>query len=346
MGHARSQEVCDMDRLTEGSIVVAGGGSWGTALAHVLAHAGHSPMLLLRDAGVAAHIAAKHENPRYLPGRTIHPRVGATVDSSILRGCSLLVLAVPCQKQRAFLEGIRPLMPGGCIVVNAAKGLERGTCLPMSKVAAEALPGVGSRYAVISGPSFAAEVMEGLPTAVVLGCADESLGALLRDVFSTPFFRCYSNADVTGVETGGALKNVMAIAAGVCDGLGFGHNSRAGLITRGLAELKRIGKKLGAEPATFMGLSGLGDLVLTCTGDLSRNRQVGLRLGRGETLDEIIQSLGMVAEGVETARATRELAHRLGVDAPVTDAVCAIINGDTAPHDAVAELMRRPLRRE
>jgi glycerol-3-phosphate dehydrogenase (NAD(P)+) len=346
MKHDESQEVCDMDRLTEGTIVVAGGGSWGTALAHVLAHAGHEPMLLLRDEGVARHIATEHENPRYLPGRAIHPGVGATADASILRGCSLLVLAVPCQKQRGFLEAVRPFLPRGCVVVNAAKGLERGTCLPLSKVAAEALPGVGSRYAVLSGPSFAAEVMEGLPTAVVLGCADESLAALLRDVFSTPFFRCYSNADITGVETGGALKNVMAIAAGVCDGLGFGHNSRAGLITRGLAELKRIGKKLGADPATFMGLSGLGDLVLTCTGDLSRNRQVGLRLGRGESLEEIIRSLGMVAEGVETARATKELARRLGVDAPVTRAVCAIIDGETTPHDAVAELMSRPLRHE
>ncbi|MBO6002251.1 MAG: NAD(P)-dependent glycerol-3-phosphate dehydrogenase [Mailhella sp.] len=327
-------------------IVVAGGGSWGTALAHALACAGHEATILLRDEETAAHIREHHENPRYLAGKKLHFLVGAATGEKVLENCSLLVLAVPCQKQRGFLEAVRPLLPRGCVVVNAAKGLERGTCLPLSRVAAEALPGVGSRYAVLSGPSLAAEVMGGLPTAVVLGCADESIAELLRDVFSTPFFRCYSNADITGVETGGALKNVMAIAAGVCDGLGFGHNSRAGLITRGLAELKRIGTKLGADPATFMGLSGLGDLVLTCTGDLSRNRQVGLRLGRGESLEEIILSLGMVAEGVETARATKDLAHKLGVDAPVTRAVCAIIDGETAPHDAVAELMSRPLRRE
>ena len=203
-----------------------------------------------------------------------------------------------------------------------------------------------ARYAVLSGPSFAAEVMDQHPTAVVLGCQDERLGARLREVFSTPFFRCYSSGDVTGVEAGGALKNVMAIAAGVCDGLGFGSNARAALITRGLAELARIGTAMGAEPLTFMGLSGLGDLTLTCTGDLSRNRQVGLRLGQGESLESIVSSLGMVAEGVKTAHAARLLALRFGTSAPITKTVCRIIEEGSSPREAVTALMTRELKKE
>ncbi len=335
-----------MNGWMDGSVVVAGGGSWGTALANVLAHAGHCPQLLLRDSVMADYINARHENPRYLPRRPMHPGVRATADTSVLSGCALLVLAVPCQTQRAFLEGARAFLPGGCVIVNAAKGLESGTSLRLSRVASEVVPDAAARYAVLSGPSFAAEVMDRLPTAVVLGCADADLAARLRGMFSTPFFRCYSSPDVTGVEVGGALKNVMAIAAGVCDGLCFGHNSRAALIARGLAELTRLGTGLGADPATFMGLSGLGDLVLTCTGDLSRNRQVGLRLGRGEALADIVASLGMVAEGVATAKAAQGLARRLGVDAPVTDAVCAIIDGAMTPHGAVTALMGRPLKNE
>ena len=325
---------------------VAGGGSWGTALAHVLATAGHDTTLVLRDETVARAINERHENPRYLPEKKLNPEVKASVSPECLEDVDILVLAVPCQHQRSWLQAALPRLPEGCVIVNASKGLENGTCLTMSRVVSEELSSLFPRYAVLSGPSFAAEVMDGQPTAVVLGCGDDTLGARLREVFSTPFFRCYSSSDVIGVETGGALKNVMAIAAGICDGLGFGSNARAALITRGLAELSRLGTAMGAKPLTFMGLSGLGDLVLTCTGGLSRNRQVGLRLGRGEKLDDIVSSLGMVAEGVKTAEAAALLAARLHVSVPVTEAMCRVLHDHADPADAVRDLMERPLREE
>lgn len=327
-------------------VAVAGGGSWGTALAHVLAVAGHEVTLVLRDASVAQAVNTRHENPRYLPGKAIHPGVKASTSQDALQSADLLVMAVPCQHQRSWLENARSSLPRRCLVVNASKGLENGTCLTMSRVVAEELAPLHPRYAVLSGPSFAAEVMDGQPTAVVLGCEDENVGARLREIFSNPFFRCYSSTDVTGVETGGALKNVMAIAAGIGDGLGFGSNARAALITRGLAELSRLGTAMGARPLTFMGLSGLGDLVLTCTGGLSRNRQVGLRLGRGEKLEEIVASLGMVAEGVKTAVAARDLARKLHVSVPVTEAMCRVLHENADPAMAVRSLMERPLKEE
>ncbi len=328
-------------------VAVAGGGSWGTALAHVLACAGHDVTIILRDEAVAAAVNERRENPHYLPGRPLHPKVRASVDPAPLRGCELLVLAVPCQHQRRWLKDFGSLLHPDCILVNASKGLESQSCLTMSHVACEELgERVASRYAVLSGPSFAAEVMGEHPTAVVLGCTDDTLGARLRSLFSTPFFRCYSSTDVVGVEAGGSLKNVMAIAAGVCDGLGFGANARAALVTRGLAELARIGTAMGARPLTFMGLSGLGDLTLTCTGALSRNRQVGLRLGQGETLEHIVSSLGMVAEGVKTAQAALHLAQRFGVSAPITETVCRIIHEGASPREAVTELMTRELKEE
>lgn len=325
---------------------VAGGGSWGTALAHVLATAGHPVTIVLRDEAVARSINERHENPHYLPGRALHPGVRASTSPEAFAGCGLLVMAVPCQHQRAYWKSVHGLLDSHCVIVNASKGLETGTCLAMSQVAEEEMPGCSSRYAVLSGPSFAAEVMDAHPTAVVLASRDEALASSLRGTFSTPFFRCYSSTDVIGVEAGGALKNVMAIAAGMCDGLGFGSNARAALVTRGLAELSRIGTAMGARPLTFMGLSGLGDLVLTCGGDLSRNRQVGLRLGRGETLEQIVTSLGMVAEGVKTSQAARQLALRLQVSAPVTKTVCRIIEGGTSAREAVTELMGRTLKEE
>lgn len=326
---------------------VAGGGSWGTALAHVLACAGHDVTIILRDAAVAEAINTRHENPRYLPGRLLHPKVRASVQADTLTDCGLLVLAVPCQHQRQWLKDNGAMLRPDCVIVNASKGLESGSCLTMSQVACQELgERAMPRYAVLSGPSFAAEVMDQHPTAVVLGCMDDELGARLRTLFSTPFFRCYSSTDVTGVEAGGALKNVMAIAAGVCDGLGFGSNARAALITRGLAELARIGTAMGANPLTFMGLSGLGDLTLTCTGGLSRNRQVGLRLGQGETLEHIVSSLGMVAEGVKTAQAARLLAGRFGAAAPITETVCRILEEGSSPRDAVTALMTRELKEE
>ncbi|MCH5143985.1 NAD(P)-dependent glycerol-3-phosphate dehydrogenase [Desulfovibrio sp. UIB00] len=331
--------------MSNPEICVAGGGSWGTALAHLLATNGYKTSLWLRDAAVAEAVCKQHENPRYLPGFALHPSLAATTDPAVL-GREIVVLAVPCQQLRGWLAANAPFFRQKVVLVNAAKGIETANLATCAEVTAQSLGHLAPRYAALSGPSFAADVLRGLPTAVVLATADEALGHLLRQIFSGSAFRCYSSTDVMGVEMGGAVKNVMAIAAGVCDGLGLGHNSRAALITRGLAEMSRLGVARGAHPHTFMGLSGLGDLTLTCTGDLSRNRQVGLRLGRGEKLEHITTSLGMVAEGVKTTAAIHELARRLEVEAPLTDAVYSILYEDSDPQEVLHNLMSRRLRDE
>ena len=331
------------------TVTVYGGGSWGTALAHALACGGHGTRLLVRDATVAEAVNERHENPRYLSGLRLHANVLAVTDPSVLAESDVWVLAVPCQSQRAALEDVRRLLRPSTVVVNASKGIELNSLKPMSEVAAEGLGRPGHferRYAVLAGPSFAREVVECKPTAVVLGCADETLGASLRDLFATTWFRSYSSTDVRGVELGGAVKNVIAIAAGLSDGLGFGLNARAALVTRGLAETSRLGVALGARASTFMGLSGLGDLMLTCSGDLSRNRQVGLRLGSGESLEDIASSMCMVAEGVKTTQAVHRLAQRLGVDMPVTGTMYSVLYEGFAPREAVQALMGRQLKEE
>ena len=327
------------------SVCVAGGGSWGTALGHLLARGGHDVSLWLRDEAVASAINQKHENPRYLPGLSLDPRLAATTDPAVLAR-PLVVLAVPCQQLRRWLVAHARHFQPGVVLVNAAKGIETGSLSTCAEITAQELGGLNPRYAVLSGPSFAADVLRDLPTAVVLASCDEALGRHLRGVFSGPAFRCYSSTDVVGVEMGGALKNVMAIAAGTCDGLGLGANSRAALVTRGLAEMSRLGVARGAQAHTFMGLSGLGDLTLTCTGDLSRNRQVGLRLARGESLEHITRSLGMVAEGVKTTAAMHDLAQKLKVDAPLTGAVHSILYGGHDPRQVLRNLMARDLRDE
>jgi len=331
--------------MSNPEICVAGGGSWGTALAHLLATNGYKTSLWLRDAAVAEAVCKQHENPRYLPGFALHPSLAATTDPAVL-GREIVVLAVPCQQLRGWLAANVAFFRKNVVLVNAAKGIETANLATCAEVTEQSLGHLAPRYAGLSGPSFAADVLRGLPTAVVLATEDEALGHLLRQIFSGSSFRCYSSTDVMGVEMGGAVKNVMAIAAGVCDGLGLGHNSRAALITRGLAEMSRLGLARGAQPHTFMGLSGLGDLTLTCTGDLSRNRQVGLRLGRGEKLEHITTSLGMVAEGVKTTAAIHELARRLEVDAPLTDAVYSILYEDSDPQEVLHNLMSRRLRDE
>ncbi len=331
-------------------ITVYGGGSWGTALGHVLASAGHETTLLLRDEEVARAVNERHENPRYLAGLPLAPSLRAVTDTAILKDSDVWVLAVPCQSQRNVLESVRELARPETVIVNAAKGIELNSLKPLSVVSAEALHeterDMRRRYAMLSGPSFAREVIENKPSAVVLGCADEELGARLRAMFATPFFRCYSSPDVRGVELGGALKNVIAIAAGVCDGLQFGDNARAALVTRGLAEITRLGVAMGARASTFMGLSGLGDLMLTCAGELSRNRQVGLRLGRGERLEDIVADMHMVAEGVKTTRAVNALARKINVDMPISSAMDSLLDGRLAPRQAAELLMSRALKEE
>ena len=326
-------------------LVIIGGGSWGTALGHVWAEGGHEVRMLVRDPARAAEISEQHRNGRYLPDLSLSPKLSARHEpAAALAGAEVVVLAVPCRHMRAVLTDLVPFLPERPLLVCASKGIEGGSLARMSEVMAEAVP--SCRPGVISGPSFAREVVLGKPTAVVLACADKEAAESLRHALATETFRVYSSADVIGVELGGALKNTIALAAGVCDGMNLGDNARAALITRGLAEISRLGQALGARPATFMGLSGMGDLVLTCTGDLSRNRQVGLRLGRGEKLDDILGSMHMVAEGVYTTRAVCDLASRLSMDMPIAQALNRVLAGETDPARMVLELMTRALREE
>ena len=328
-------------------MTVFGGGSWGTALAHLMAEKGLEVTLLVRDPAQAEAVSLRHENHRYLPGLALAPSLRADTNAeTALAGAEVCLLAVPCQFLRHALEDVARFIPEQAIPVCASKGIEIGSLKRMSEVVADVLPALSRRYAILSGPSFANEVVEGKPTAVALGCADAALGERLRAIFSTACFRVYSSTDVVGVELGGAVKNVMAIAAGLCDGLGLGYNARAALITRGLAEMSRLGLALGARPVTFMGLSGMGDLVLTCTGDLSRNRQVGMRLAAGESMRQIGAGMHMVAEGVKTTEAVCVLGDKLGVDLPIADAIRRVLAHGAAPRTLVHELMARALREE
>ena len=328
-------------------ISILGAGSWGTALANVLAGKGEEAWLWSRSKEVAADVNERRANSRYLPGQALSPALRAETDlTRALSDTACVVLAVPCQHLGLFLREHRRLFPAGIGVVCASKGVELGTFRTMGQVVNEELAGLGPRYAVLSGPSFASEVVAGMPTAVALGCADQTLADLAQGLFSTENFRVYVNSDVVGVELGGAVKNIMAIASGISDGLGFGENARAALITRGLSEMSRLGAAMGARPATFMGLSGMGDLVLTCTGDLSRNRRVGLAIGRGQTLDEVLAGMHNVAEGVKTAQAVHALGVKRGIELPITAQVHAVLFEGKSPAAAVRELMTRPLRGE
>ncbi|MFI3271511.1 MAG: NAD(P)H-dependent glycerol-3-phosphate dehydrogenase [Pseudomonadota bacterium] len=328
-------------------IAVIGGGSWGTALAHQFASKVDTVHLLVRQAAVADFINTNHENPRYLRNLPLHRKLHATCDmAEALHEADVILSVVPVQQTRSVLRTMKPLLPQKAIVVSASKGVEVGSLKTVGDMVAEELAELTPSYAVLSGPSFAAEVVRGLPTAVVLGSACRELGEHLRDVFATPSFRTYSSTDVRGVELGGAFKNVIAIATGLSDGLGFGDNARAGLITRGLAEMSRLGMALGAQASTFMGLSGLGDLALTCTGDLSRNRQVGLGLAQGRSLAAIVDGMGMVAEGVKTTEAVYALAQKLDIDLPITSIMYGVLHHNRDPRAEVTGLMTRALRDE
>lgn len=328
-------------------IAVIGGGSWGTTLADLLAHKGLDVTLWVREMGLLAEIKSKGENTWYMPGVKLSPNLKVSLDAA--QTCAdkdMYLLAVPCQFLRSVLGDLRGVLPKNPMVVCASKGLELDSLQPMSVVCQEVLGGLKPTYAILSGPSFAFEVIRRMPTAVSLGCKDEKAAKEIQKAFATDYFRVYTNKDVVGVELGGAVKNIIAIAAGVSDELGFGNNARAALITRGLAEMGRLGKEMKADPKTFMGLSGLGDLVLTCTGDLSRNRQVGMRLARGQKLMDILSEMKMVAEGVKTTQAVHALAQKLKVDLPITAQVHAVLYEDKDPAAAVRELMTRSLREE
>lgn len=326
-----------------GPVAVVGAGSWGTALALLLAGKGLPVRLWSYEDDVVAEIRAHRENRSFLPGFPVPERVEPTNDlGQALDGAVVVVSVSPSQHAGGVLAGALDHLDPDALVVTASKGIEIATLRTMDQVLEELLPAPQHRrLVVISGPSFAAEVAAGLPTAVVVASRDSGAALQAQTLFQTPAFRVYTNDDVMGVELGGALKNVVALAAGVASGLGFGHNTLAALITRGLAEITRLGLVMGARRSTFSGLAGMGDLVLTCTGDLSRNRTVGTRLGQGEALDDILGDMRAVAEGVRTAPAVRDLARRHGVEMPIVEEVCAILEGVRSPSDAVRSLMLR-----
>jgi len=332
-------------------IAVIGAGSWGTALAGVLAGKGLETALWGYNPDHVAALNRDRENRKYLPGYHFPEAVHPTPDlAAAVKGCATVCMVVPSHGFRLVFEAVAPFLEKGCLVVSAVKGIENKTLMTMTQVMAEVLgtelQEKGISLAVLSGPSFAKEVALGMPTAVTIGCSSIEKAKELQRIFGTERFRVYASSDVMGLEISAALKNIVAIAAGISDGLGYGLNSRAALITRGLAEIKRLGVKMGADPLTFFGLSGLGDLVLTCTGDLSRNRTVGLKLGQGKKLSVILDEMEMVAEGVKTALSVHDLAVRLKVDMPILEQVYQILYKDKDCSAAVMDLLTREMKIE
>ena len=328
------------------NIAVVGAGAWGTGLSIVLGRKGsHRVRLWVLEREVCESIAQTRINEKFLPGRRIPDSVFTTTDlDTALEGAEIVVSAIPSQHCRRVFEGMRPLIPAQALIVSATKGLEEGTLKRMTEVIEEVLKGRNVEFSVgaLSGPSFAQEVARGDPTAITVASRDETLLRVVQPEFSDPAFRLYTNSDVVGVELGGALKNTIAIAAGICDGLGLGHNSAAALITRGLAEMTRLVIACGGRAETMAGLAGLGDLVLTCTGGLSRNRSVGVELGRGRKLPEILAGMhGMVAEGIFTTSAAIGLAKARQVEMPITEQMHAILHEHKPPQEAIRELMTR-----
>jgi glycerol-3-phosphate dehydrogenase (NAD(P)+) len=335
-------------------IAILGAGSWGTALSVVLSRARkpHEIWLWARNPTLAEALQTQRENSAYLPGILLPAGIRATHQiPAALAAAQVVIGAIPSVHTRAVYSQALPCITPEMIFVSATKGLEPATHLRMSLVLEQVLAKAGTlepsqRIAVLSGPSFAAEAARGEPTAVVLAAQDAALASLLQEELSGPSFRLYTNDDVLGVELAGAMKNVMGIAAGACQGLGLGSNPLAALITRGLAEMSRLAAALGARAETLSGLAGLGDLVLTCTGALSRNRHVGIELGKGRRLPDILAGMRMVAEGVDTAAPLLALAREHGIEMPITEQVDAILHRGKSPKDAIREIMDRPLKRE
>lgn len=329
-------------------VAVIGAGSWGTTLANLLASKGLEVCLWVREEEVFNEIYNKRVNSFFLPGVELLPQVKPvkTFEEALFKK-QLVILVVPSHVFREVLLKVNPYLQRHMVVMAATKGIENDTLMVMSDVAASVLPGeYMEHFACLAGPSFAKEVCQKYPTAVTIASSDMEHAERLQRSFFTDFFRVYVIQDLVGAQLGGALKNVIAIAAGAADGLMFGHNARAALITRGLAEITRLGVAMGANPHTFAGLAGMGDLVLTCTGDLSRNRTVGLKIGRGMSLNQITGGMNMVAEGIKTARSAYELAKKMNVDMPITTQVYQILYEGKEPKEAVKELMTRELKGE
>jgi glycerol-3-phosphate dehydrogenase (NAD(P)+) len=324
-----------------------GGGSWGTALAHQMTRRGHEVTLWAREREVAEGINQEHRNPLFLSDLELHPDLVATDELHRAAGfADTWLWVVPVQFSRAVMKDLRSVVPAQPTVVSSSKGIETDTLLRMDEIAGETLGVDQQRFCCLSGPTFAREVVRGDPSAAVLACPSRELATELQGEFSDRHLRLYAGDDLIGVELAGALKNIIAIAAGIIDGLGLGSNTQAALMTRGLHEISRLGVAMGADVMTFRGLAGMGDLVLTCTGGLSRNRRVGQRLGQGESLDEILASMREVVEGVRTAPAAARMADQVGVDMPITQAVSRLLRGETDPREALHELMTRELKVE
>src|SRR5215813_3024165 len=327
---------------------VIGSGSFGTALANTLATRCTEVRCWGREPQVVEALNTRRENTTYLPGIPVSPRVRASTSmEEVLPGAELVVVATPSHATRDVMGKAVPWLPEQAPVLTVSKGIENDTLLTMTQLLADCLPeSHRGNIAILSGPSFAKEMAAGMPTVVTIAARVEAVALKIQGALQTETFRTYTSTDVIGVEIGGALKNVIAVAAGIVDGLGFGLNARSALITRGLAEITRIAVRLGANPLTLMGLSGLGDLVLTCTGDLSRNRRVGIELGKGKALSDILAGMKQVAEGVKTAKSARDLSRKVGVELPICDQVYAIMYEGKNPRRAVGELMTRAPKRE
>lgn len=323
-------------------VAVLGAGSWGTALAVVLGQKGHTVSLWSRRRELAEMIKAEGENRRYLPGVAVPAGIEITHDpEKTVHRAEVVVFAVPSHAFREVLRLVGHRLLRDAVVVNAAKGLEEDSLCRLSQVYLEETGGSLGRYAVLSGPSHAEEVGRNLPTAVVVASVEKKTGEFVQDVFMLPTLRVYTNPDVIGVELGGALKNIIALATGIAEGLGFGDNTRAALMTRGLAEITRLGVRLGADPLTFSGLAGIGDLIVTCTSMHSRNRRAGIEIGRGKTLAEALATVNMVVEGVRTTRAAYRLALAHGVDMPITEQTYRVLFEGLPPAQAVENLLQR-----
>jgi glycerol-3-phosphate dehydrogenase (NAD(P)+) len=335
-----------METVTD--VAVLGAGSWGTALAKVLADKGHRVTLWGRGEAHAADIERTRRNAKYLPDAVLADSLHATSDlRAAVAGKPFVVSVVPSHTTRQVLGEIAGAIDPDAIVFSASKGIENESLETMDEVMKEVLPGkLGARLSFLSGPSFAKEVGRELPTAVVMASRDRASADASAALFRAERFRVYTSDDVTGVELGGALKNVMAIAAGIIDGMGLGHNTRAALITRGLAEISRLAVRKGANPLTLAGLAGMGDLILTCTGDLSRNRSVGIGLGQGKKLPEVLAGMSQVAEGVKTTKSAYDLSRKVGVEMPITAVVYQVLYEDRPARDAVHELMGRAPKHE
>ncbi len=337
--------------MTPQRIAVIGAGAWGTALADSFSGIGHEVMLWVFEADLCARMASNRENDLYLPGIALHDDLRFTSDlaEAASAGQDFLVSVMPSHVVRAVWSKLAPSVHEETLITSATKGVEEGTLLLPTQVIAECLAGAGGggrALACLSGPTFARELAERKPTAITTASDDAGAAKAIQEALAAPNFRIYTGADPVGVQLGGALKNVIALAAGIADGMELGHNARAALIVRGLAEIGRLGTAMGGRAETFAGLAGMGDLVLTCTGDLSRNRTVGVRLGKGEPLQKILESMTAVAEGVSTAPAAVGLADKFGVEMPVCREVHAILFEGRSPRDAVRDLMARPLKAE